>query len=118
MDNDRKRQLKQSYKERRPEMGIISFCCQPTQDTFFAWAKDTQAMINSNRFQLFAGSHPNLLLQKLWDAHGQENFQITIFETLPYKEDCDQEDYTQDLQTLLEICLAHHPQAQKMLNRQ
>ena len=49
MDNDRKRQLKRSYKERRPEMGIVSFCCEPTQDLFLAWAKDTQAVINSKK---------------------------------------------------------------------
>ena len=118
MDNDRKRQLKRSYKERRPEMGIVSFCCEPTQDLFLAWAKDTQAVINSNRFQLSADSHPNLTLQNLWNTHGPEAFAITVLETLPYEEDDSKDDYTEDLQTLLELCLSHSPQAQKMLKRQ
>ena len=118
MDNDRKRQLQQSYKERKAEMGIVSFFCQPTQDTFFAWAKDTQAVINSNRFQLSMGSHPNQALQKLWNTHGQEGFAVTVLETLPYEEDSIKEDYTEDLQALLDLCLTRSPQAQKMLNRQ
>ncbi len=118
MDNDRKRQLQQAYKERQPEMGIVSFCALPEHTAFLAWAKDTQAVINSNRFQLSANSHPNQALQKLWNQNGPAQFAITVLETLPYEKDSDKDDYSQDLQTLLELCLSRDSKAQKLLNRQ
>ena len=53
-DMQRKKQLLGEYKNRKPEMGIISFRCAATEETFLYISKDTKADINSNRFKLSA----------------------------------------------------------------
>lgn len=30
MDEQRKRELKEAYRNSRPPMGVLSFCCEPT----------------------------------------------------------------------------------------
>ena len=74
MDVNRKKQLLWEYKNRKPEMGVISYDCIPANKRFLGLAKDTKADINSSSFQLTAGNHPNKDLQKLWREYGSENF--------------------------------------------
>lgn len=66
---------------------------------------DTKADINSNSFKLSANGHPNVSLQKLWNEHGEEKFEITVLEVLPYDEKNEKQDYAMDLEQLLIICL-------------
>lgn len=55
MDTKRKKELLQQWKNRRPEMGVISFRCKKTGESFLGISKDTKADFNSNRFQLSGG---------------------------------------------------------------
>ena len=43
MDIKRKKELLKEWKNRRPEMGIISISCKPTGDLFLGISKDTSA---------------------------------------------------------------------------
>lgn len=104
---DRKKQLLMEYKYRKPEMGIVSYKCIDTQESFLGISKDTKATMNGNTFRLDANSHYNKKLQALWNQYGKENFEITVLKVLPYKEeDLDKtsigkNDYTEELETLL-----------------
>lgn len=106
MDDKRKKQLLWEYKNRKPEMGIISVYCVPANKRFLEPSRDTKADINSNSFQLSLGSHPNKELQKLWQEYGAENFEIGVFEVLPYDEKEENKDYTSDMEQLLERCFS------------
>ena len=55
MDTKKKKELLQQWKNRRPEMGVISFRCKKTGESFLGISKDTKADFNSNRFKLSGG---------------------------------------------------------------
>ena len=100
MDTNRKKELLQAYKDRKSEMGIVSFCCVPTGDNYILGVKDTAAALNGSRFQLEMGTHYNHALQQLWNEHGGTNFKISVLEVLPYDKDESKTDYRQDLDLL------------------
>lgn len=104
MDKNRKRELLEEYKNRKPEMGIVAIYCIPTDEIFLGIAKDTRAIINSHSVKLAYDYHPNSYLQGLWNTYGKEQFKISVHEVLPYDEVT--EDYTDDLEALLELCLS------------
>ena len=66
MDAKRKKDLLLQWKNRRPEMGLISITCKSTGEMFVDISTDTQFAFNSHRFKLSANFHPNKRLQQLW----------------------------------------------------
>ena len=52
MDREKRRELAEAYKNRRPDMGVVAIRCTATGSTFFGASKDIGADINSNRFKL------------------------------------------------------------------
>lgn len=98
---DRKKQLLMEYRHRKTEMGIISFHCVPTNESFIGFSQDTKANINSNRFKLGANLHRNSKVQKLWNQYGESAFEIGVLEVLPYDEkDKEKEDYSKELEAV------------------
>ena len=74
MDIKKKRELLEAWENRHPEMGVISFRCSATDETFLATATDIPAKFNRIRFQLSAGNCPNKRLQELWEQYGEDAF--------------------------------------------
>lgn len=100
MNKERKKELLEAYKNRKPEMGIIYFKCIPTETYFLGISVDTKADLNSITVRLETSWHSNKELTKLWKEYGKEVFEIGVLEVLPYKED--QQDYQKELETLCE----------------
>lgn len=46
MDIKRKKELLEAYKNRHPEMGVISYSCKETGEVFLGISKDTRADFN------------------------------------------------------------------------
>lgn len=112
---DRKKQLLMEYKHGKTEMGIISFLCVITKESFIGHSQDTKANINSNRFKLGANLHRNLDLQKLWNQHGEYAFEIGVLEILPYDEkDKEKEDYTKELEAMCNRYLRNIERARRI----
>lgn len=95
MDQKRK-ELLQQYKDREVEMGVIFFRCAQTGETFYGLSRDTRADLNSTRFKLAAGNHPNRRMQELWNQYGSAGFLCGVEEVLK------REDPTEDPMPLLE----------------
>lgn len=112
MDNDRKRALREAYKQRKPEMGVLAIRSCRTEEVFLGPSKDIPADINSNKAKLSMGTHPNKYLQDLWDTHGEVGFSFETLTLLEY-EDITQ-DYTDDLVALRDLHLEQIPHAQKI----
>ena len=70
MDKAQKKALTEEWKNRRPEMGVISLRCRETGEVFLGTAKDTKAAFNSVRAKLSGGLHPNKRLMELWKQYG------------------------------------------------
>ena len=112
MDKAQKKALAEEWKNRRPEMGVISLRCKETGEVFLGTAKDTKAGFNSIRAKLSGGLHPNRRLQELWNQYGEEGFQLSVAAVLEYDDPL--EDHSEELETLRELCLAEKPGAVKI----
>ena len=116
MDQKRRRELLWEYRNRKPEMGILSYLCVATGESFLGISRETRADINSNRMKLTTNWHPNKALQALWNRYGEEGFQVTV-EVLPYDEKEDKQDYTKELEELLAKCLDRDEKSHRLYLR-
>ena len=112
MDKAQRKALAEEWKNRRPEMGVISLRCKETGEAFLGIAKDTKAGFNSIRAKLSGGWHPNRRLQELWKQYGEEGFEFSVAAVLEYEDP--QEDHTEELETLRKLCLAEDKHAVKL----
>lgn len=111
MDQKRK-ELLQQYKDREVEMGVIFFRCVSTGEVFFGVSQDTRADLNSARFKLSAGNHPNRRMQQLWNQYGPEGFLSGVEAVLERKDPT--EDPAPLLEAMRDKLLAADPTADKI----
>lgn len=97
---DRKKELKLQYKQMKLSMGIFMIRSKAENKCYIEATQDLKGRMNSGRFKLAAGGHPNRELQKEWNDYGEENFTIEILEYLDYDKDELKTDYTEDLALL------------------
>lgn len=112
MDIKRKKELLEAYKNRHPEMGVISYRCKETGEVFLGISKDTKADFNSTNVKLAANWHPNKQLQQLWNKYGREGFELSVIKVLKY--DDPNEDHTAKLEGLREQCLSEDSNARRI----
>jgi len=98
------KQLKNRYKQMKPEMGVFALLCKPTGKAYLAVSGNIKADINSLTFQLRLGSYfPCGNLQADWTKFGESSFEISVLETLKYDDDKTKTDYTADLKLLRDL---------------
>jgi hypothetical protein len=98
--NSRKKQLIEQYKQMKPDMGIFCIRSKVTNKCLLETSQHVHAKINSVKFQLNAGMHPNRELQREWSRFGEQQFEIEVLELLKYDEDETKTDYTEELSIL------------------
>lgn len=112
MNLKRKKELLEAYKNRHPEMGVISFRCCTTDEIFLTPALDAKAKFNRICFQLSAGNCPNKRLQELWAQYGKDAFELCIAKRLEYDDPA--KDHTGELEILYELCQLENPRARRI----
>lgn len=112
MDIKRKKQLIEEYENRKPEMGVISFCCIATGEAFYGVSKDTKADFNSNHFKLNANWHPNMRLLELWKQYGENGFELSVVQVLEYEDKST--DHSAELEKMLIQCLESNGTARRI----
>lgn len=103
MDKNRKKQLLEEYKNRAPEMGVISLRCKATGESFLSGSKDTKADFNSTRCKLDSNFFPNKRLLELWNQYGESGFELSVLRILKYEDP--KADHSPELEKLLIQCL-------------
>jgi hypothetical protein len=98
---DRKKLIKE-YKETPTPMGILQIRNNTNGKAFLIKAKNLPGIINSQKFSLKNGSHPNADLQKEFNHFGEASFAFEIIDRLEPREGVNY-DYTKDLQALEEM---------------
>lgn len=93
-------------------MGVISFHCKATGESFLGISKDTKADFNSNRFKLLTNTHPNKRMQELWKQYGEDCFDYSVLQILKYENP--HEDHTSKLEELREPYFERNPRAKKI----
>lgn len=112
MDANRRKELREAYRSRRPKMGVLVVRCEDADAAFAEAARDAQAAENSLRAKLGFGNHPNRRLQDLWNEYGETRFVFELVEELEYDE-LDR-DYAAELEALRDLYLAEHPTVLKV----
>ena len=102
---DRKKELKEQYKQMKTEMGIMLVQNKINNKYILVTTQNLKGMINRIRFQLKSGGHPNKELQKDWNELGEDDFEIKILEILEYDKDELKTDYSEEL-NIMEIMWA------------
>jgi len=112
MEKDRRKQLVEEYRNRTPEMGVLSFRCTQTGEAFLGIAKDLKADINSLTCKLNSNFYPNKRLLALWNEYGEAGFEITLLKRL--KNEDLTKDYTMELERLRDECLEEDSNSMKI----
>lgn len=112
MQTDRRKELRDAYKSRRPDMGVVELRCTATGERFLGITRDAAKELNSLRAKLNGGGHPNRSLQQLWNERGEDGFEFSVADTLEYESPEDVS--ADDLQALRDLLLAEDPEARKI----
>ena len=97
---DRKKELKEQYKQMKTEMGIFIVQNKINNKYLLVPTQNLKGMINRVRFQLNSGGHPNRELQAEWNEFREDSFEIKILETLDYDKDESKTDYSEELEIM------------------
>lgn len=100
---DSKSQLKEQYKNTKPDMGILIIKTDFNKKYYIEASTNIRALINRSNFQLGAGLHKNKALQKDWTEKGESHFSIEILDRLEYDKEETGKDYKEELGILLSI---------------
>ncbi len=109
MNTDRKKELKEAYSKRHPDMGIV--CWTNGNRMWIAKSKDAKADFNGTSFQLQLGSWPNREMQDAYKAD-PASFRWILLKKLDYKEI--DEDLSDDLEILYMEAMEEYPNAKPM----
>lgn len=102
-----RKELKEEYKQKKFQMGVFQIRNKSNGKVFIGSSLDLMAKWNSQKFQLNAGMHPNIELQKDWDDYGEDNFEYEIIEELK-QEEGKVRDYRREIKTLETTILEEH----------
>lgn len=97
---DRKKELKELYKNIKPDMGIFIIKSNLNNKCYIQQTQDLKGAINSTKFKLDFGNHPNKEFQREWKEQGESSFTIEILEHLEYDKDESKTDYSEELNIL------------------
>lgn len=81
MNMERKKELKQEFKEVKVEGGIYAITNKQNGKKFVASTRNFKTL-NGTRFTLETGTHTNRVLQEEWKKYGEEGFEIAPVEVL------------------------------------
>jgi len=100
---DRKKELKEMYKNMKTDMGLFIIKSNFNDMYYIEGTQDLKGTINSTKFKLDFGNHPNKELQQQWKDQGESGFTIEILDKLEYDKDESKVDYTEELNILTMI---------------
>jgi hypothetical protein len=101
---DRKKELKKEYQQNHTLMGVYQIRNLVNDKKLIGSALNLPGAINSNKYQLNAGSHMNKVLQSDWREFGGDNFAFENLDELTASEG-PLHDYRADLAFLEEYWL-------------
>ncbi|MPN44452.1 hypothetical protein SDC9_192017 [bioreactor metagenome] len=97
---ERKKELKELYKNMKTDMGLFIIKANFNNKCYIEGTKDLKGTINSTKFKLDLGNHPNKELQQQWKDQGESDFTIEILDKLEYDKDESKVDYSDELNIL------------------
>jgi hypothetical protein len=113
-----KKELKNQYKQNQPKMGVFQIKNLSNGKIFISRGMNVLGKLNSAKFQLEQGSHPNRALQDEFKQLGAKKFSFEVIDYLDPKKDDINNDYADDLKLLEEMWLEKiQPYGEKGYNK-
>jgi len=100
---DRKRELRQMYKQMKPEMGIVLIRSRTDNKCALIASKNLKGTVNRLDFGFDDCGFLIKELREAWKRQGRDSFDIEVLDRLEYDKDETKTDYTEELETLAEI---------------
>lgn len=97
---NRKRELKQLYKEMKFDIGVFMIKNDTTKKIYFGKSNDIKSKFNSLKFQLGAGSCMVRDLNNDWKKYGEKAFTFEILELIKHDDNKTEKDYLEELDIL------------------
>lgn len=94
-----RKEIINDYKQTKSKIGVFQIRNKTNNKVFVESSLDLIAIWNRLRFQLNMGSHPNVELQRDWNALGEENFAYEILSEIQ-QDDTVQMDYRKEIKKL------------------
>jgi hypothetical protein len=104
MMSNRKKELKEQYKQTHTPMGVYQIRNLTNDKVFVGTALNLPGILTSNKLQLSSGNHPNKKLQAEWNEFGSQSFAFEVLDELPATQGADY-DYKADITSLKELWL-------------
>jgi len=99
-----KKEIRNEYKQMKFQMGVFRITNKTNSRVWIGSGMNLKAAINSVKFQLNMGMHPNKALTKDWREQGEGNFTFEILEEVKQKDD-DSINYERELKSLEELLI-------------
>ncbi|HBF0594378.1 TPA: GIY-YIG nuclease family protein [Clostridioides difficile] len=97
---DRKRELKQLYKEMKFDTGVFIIKNDITKKIYLGKSNDIKSKFNSLKFQLCAGSCMIKELNNEWKKYGEKAFTFEILELIKHDDNKTEKDDLEELDIL------------------
>lgn len=105
MDKSSRKALKEQYQNRKIVGGVYCIKCMDRDEVWFRATEDIQGA--KNRFQFFVStdSCPEPCMKEAWKDSGASGFSFEIIEEIERKETQTDREFSDDVNTLLELWL-------------
>ena len=103
MESSTKKALKDQYKNRTLTGGIYRIQCSKDGSYWLRISLDMKGSANRFAFSKATDSCPEICMLKTWKEYGADSFSFEIVEEIKKKETQTQRQFSDDLNTLLEL---------------
>jgi len=82
-----KKDIKREYKERKKPAGVFQVRNTVNSKVLIGSSLNLEGILNSQKFKLSIGGHPNKELQEEWNEYGSDKFSFEILEVIQDNDD-------------------------------
>lgn len=105
MDAEKKKALKEAYKNKTVVGGVYCIECKKTGKRWIKSTRDIESMTNRFNFATVTKSCPEPEMRKDWEEYGTSEFSFGVLEKIEKKEDRTDKEFADYVDTLLEMWL-------------
>lgn len=103
MEKLSKKELKEQYKNREIIGGIYRIKCSGSNESWLRATTDMKGSSNRFIFSVSIDSRPEPCMIQAWNTYGKDTFSFEIVEEMKMKDSQTQKEFSEDLDTLLEL---------------
>lgn len=108
MDKQSRKELKEQYKNRTRIGGVYRIICKVNEEQWIRTTMDMQGAKNRFLFSVSMDSYPEQAMAKAWKQYGKSAFSFEVLEELQMSETQTEQEFLEDINTLLEIWNEKH----------